>query len=92
MQINERTRKLLADADFTAEHVVECLDMICRTNAVIGGGDTQLTLDYQDSETVVKPGDMIPFITIGLRQGVVIRRDDTELEKEVKDLLVEDEK
>ena len=72
MQINEQAMKRLRESSITPEAFCKTIEQICDANNLFGSGDTQLTLDYQGKEVVVEPGDLIPFITIGLRQAVVV--------------------
>ncbi len=72
MPINEEALGRLKTATFTSTTFAEVMAQICEARDLYGAGDTQLTLDYQSKDTVVKPGEMIPVITIGLRQGVVV--------------------
>lgn len=81
MQINEQAIKRLRESSISPEAFCKTMEQICEANNLFGSGDTQLTLDYQSAEVVVQPGDMIPFITIGLRQAVVV---ETEVEVEVE--------
>ncbi len=79
MQINEQAMKRLRESSITPEAFCKTMEQVCDANNLFGSGDTQLTLDYQSREVVIEPGDMIPFITIGLRQAVVV---ETEVEVE----------
>jgi len=71
MPINEASRKRLEAATFKAETFVTVMEQMCASRDALGAGDTSLTLDYQETGAEVKAGDMIPYITIGLRQAVV---------------------
>lgn len=79
MPINEQALEKLKAATFTATTFANVMAQMCEARDLLGAGDTQLTLDYQSEDTVVKPGDMIPVITIGLRQGVVVDSIETEI-------------
>ena len=72
MQINEQAMKRLRGSSITPEAFCKTMEQICEANNLFGSGDTQLTLDYQGKEVVVQQGDLIPFITIGLRQAVIV--------------------
>ena len=71
MQINEQAMKRLKESSITPEAFCKTMEQICDANNLFGSGNTQLTLDYQSKEVVVQPGDLIPFITIGLRQAII---------------------
>lgn len=71
MQINEQTLEKLRGSRITSEVIIDTLQQICDSNNKFGAGDTQIHLDYQDAHTVVEPDDVIPFITVGLRCGIV---------------------
>lgn len=79
MQINEQAMERLKKSSITPEAFCQTMEQICDANNLFGSGDTQLSFDYQGRDIVVEPGDMIPFITIGLRQAVVV---ETEVEVE----------
>ena len=36
-----------------------------------GAAETSMTFDYQHEDITVEPGDLIPFITVGLRQATI---------------------
>lgn len=72
MQINEQAMKRLRESSITPEAFCKTMEQICDANNLFGSGDTQLSFDYQGRDVVIQPGDMIPFITIGLRQAVVV--------------------
>lgn len=78
MQINEQALKQLQGSSITSKVIIETLQQICDANNNFGAGDTQIHLDYQDAKTVVEPDDMIPFITVGLRCGIVEEKPEVE--------------
>jgi len=80
MPINKEALERVRTAKFTAENFVEIMEHMCATRDALGGGDTQFSLDYQSADTVIEPGDMIPVITIGLREPVVSERIEGEVE------------
>ncbi len=68
----EALDKLRAADKLCAQTFVDTLEHILGIADVMGcPGDTQINLDYQGPEMVVENGDLIPFITIGLRKAVV---------------------
>ncbi len=71
MQINEQAMKRLRESSITPEAFCKTMEQICDANNLFGSDSTQLTLDYQSKEVVVQPNDLIPVITIGLRQVTV---------------------
>ena len=38
---------------------------------VTGAAETHVTFDYQHDDIEVKPGELVPFITIGVRQATI---------------------
>ena len=38
---------------------------------VTGAAESHVTLDYQRDDIAVKPGDLIPYISIGIRQATI---------------------
>ncbi len=71
MQINEQAMKRLRESSITPDAFLRTLEQVCEANNLFGAGNTQLSFDYHGAEVELVPGDMIPFITIGLRQPVV---------------------
>jgi len=74
MPINKEALNQLKSADkLCAQSFVDTMEhMFNIKNAMGAPGDAQITLDYQGSDMEVKNGEMIPFITIGLRQAIVV--------------------
>ena len=68
MPINEAALKQLRDATFDSETFATVLETICDYKDLLGSGDSQMHLDYQVKGAPVKVGEMIPFITFGIRQ------------------------
>ena len=71
MQINKQALKRLQDSSITPEAFVKTLEQICNGCNLFDVEGSQLSLDYQDSDTVLEEGDLIPFIIIGLRPPTV---------------------
>lgn len=72
MPINTEALERVRTAKFTGENFVEIMEHMCAARDLLGAGDTQFSLDYQGADTDIKPGDMIPVITIGLREAVIV--------------------
>lgn len=81
MPINKEALERVKTASFGADIFVQILESMCATRDLLGSGDTQFSLDYQSVDTVIEPGDMIPVITIGLREAVAVSE---RIEEEVK--------
>lgn len=81
MPINKEALERIKTAKFGADIFTQILESMCATRDVLGCGDTEFKLDYQSVDTVIEPGDMIPVITIGLREAAVA---DDKIEAEVK--------
>ncbi len=71
MQINEQALKRLQESSITPEAVVATLEQICNGCNMFGIVGSQIPLDYQDADTVLEEGDLIPFIIIGLRPPTI---------------------
>jgi hypothetical protein len=73
MPIHEEALGKLQAADkLCAQTFVMTMEQILGIRDQMGcPGDAQITLDYQGAGMEVKNGDLIPFITIGLRQVVI---------------------
>ena len=71
MSINPAALERLRAATFGAKTFVEVMEQMSLARGQFGAGDVSLTLDYQTDGQPVKAGDMIPYITIGLRQATV---------------------
>jgi hypothetical protein len=68
LMINKQALERLKAATFTAETVGEVLGQMDSIRDGFGGGDIDLPIDYQQVGDDVKMGELIPMITIGLRQ------------------------
>ncbi len=71
MSINPAALEQLRSATFKAETFATVMKQMSLAQDQLGAGDTSLTLDYQIVGEQVEAGDMIPYITIGLRQATV---------------------
>ncbi len=71
MPINQASLDRLKGAKLRPEKVAEILEQLCAVRDTFGAGDTHINLDYQDAGAPILAGDMIPVITIGLRQPTV---------------------
>lgn len=67
MPINQAALERVKGAKLRPEKVAAILEQLAAVLDVTGAGQTQLNLDYQDPKDSVEPGDLIPYITIGLR-------------------------
>ena len=73
MPINKAALEKLRAATFNSENFIETMQHMVGIQEMMGAsGDTQLPLDYQESGMEVKPGELIPFIIIGLRAIKVV--------------------
>jgi hypothetical protein len=67
MPINPAALERVKGAKLRPEKVAAILEQLAAVLDVTGAGQTQLNLDYQDPKNSVESGDLIPYITIGLR-------------------------
>lgn len=69
MPINQPALEKLRAATFNSENFIETMLQMVNIQEMMGAsGDTQLPLDYQEPGMKVEPGELIPFIIIGLRK------------------------
>ena len=71
MSINAAALERLRVATFGATTFVDVMKQMSYARSQFGAGDVSLTLDYQTDGEPVQAGDMIPYITMGLRQATV---------------------
>jgi len=73
MPINQAALERFRGAKLRPEKFAEIMEAICSVRDTSAASDavSHLNLDYQDPDDEVQPGEMIPFITIGLRQATV---------------------
>jgi len=78
MPINQAALERFKGAKLRPEKLVEIMEAICsaRDASAASNAVSSLNLDYQDQYDEVQPGEMIPFITIGLRQATVEQSND----------------
>ncbi len=67
MQINEQAKQKLLAATFNSRKVIETLEQMANIQEMLGGsGDMELTIGWKPD--VMEDGDLIPFITLHLRE------------------------
>lgn len=71
--INEAAIQKVTEAKMGGEHFAEVMKVMGGMLEVTGAAETQMQFDYQHGDIEVEPGDLIPFITIGLRQATIIQ-------------------
>jgi hypothetical protein len=69
--INEKALDKVRTAKMTGESFAKVAEALDTTLAMTGAAETSMTFDYQHDDIEVVPGDLIPFITIGLRQATL---------------------
>jgi len=84
MLINEAALQKVKDAKMSGEGFAMVMATLGETLALTGAAETQMSFDYQHKDILVEPGDLIPFITIGLRQATIQQRAVEEVEKMMK--------
>ncbi len=72
MPINPQALTRLEEASFTAPVVSRFIGNLAGMLDMTGATNSQIQLDYQHADDTIAPGDLIPFITIGLRPATVI--------------------
>jgi hypothetical protein len=73
--INQQALERLKAATFDARVVGKVLEQMDSIGSVFAGGDIDLPIDYQQAGDDVEAGEMIPVITIGLRQVNIIDKE-----------------
>jgi hypothetical protein len=71
MSINQAALEKVREAKMSGGGFVNVLEVLAASLAFTGAVETNMTFDYQHDEVDVEPGDLIPFITIGLRQATI---------------------
>ena len=71
VQINEAALQKVKDAKMSGKGFAIVMATLGETLALTGAAETQMSFDYQHKDIPVEPGDLIPFITIGLRQATI---------------------
>jgi len=69
MPIHQEALERVRSAKIRGEKVAEIMARFEGVLDATGAADCLLTLDYQGKDMDVQPGDLIPVITIGLRQA-----------------------
>ena len=70
--INTQSLERLKGATFTPQTIIGLLEVLARMIETTGSATSQFQLDYQHATDTIEPGDMIPFITIGLRPATEV--------------------
>lgn len=68
MSINPAALEKVRTATMRGESFVTVLESLAKTMLLTGAAESSLTLDYRHKDIQIKDGDLIPIITIGLRQ------------------------
>jgi len=71
MKINEQALDKIRQAPMTGESFVKLAESLMGTLELTGAVETSLSLDYQHDDVKVVPGDLIPCITLSLRQATI---------------------
>ena len=71
MPVQKEALEKVRTAKMTGENFATVIGTLATSLELTGAAETHLTLDYQHDDMEVKPGDMIPVITIGLRQATI---------------------
>ena len=69
--INKDALEKVKTAKMKGESFATILEDLNLTLEVTGAAETSITFDYQHDDIEVERGDLIPFITIGLRQATL---------------------
>ena len=70
--INKQALERLKGATFTPQTIAGLLERLASVIEITGSATSQFQLDYQHATETIEPGDMIPFITIGLRPAAEV--------------------
>ena len=73
--INKQMLDRLKAATFTAGTVATVLEQMDSIRSEFAGGDIDLPIDYQQTGDDVKFGELVPVITIGLRQVNIVEKE-----------------
>jgi hypothetical protein len=73
--INAQALERLKGASFTPQIITGLLEQLAGVIEIMGSHTSQFQLDYQHAADTIEPGDMIPFITIGLRPATEVPSD-----------------
>lgn len=84
--INKAALEKVKTAKMKGESFATILEDLNLTLDVTGAAETSITFDYQHDDIKVERGDLIPFITIGLRQATMkIAIEDEKIGKDGRD-------
>lgn len=67
MKVTPESIARLAGATFTAETVCRVFGFMEAQCEALGANTTSFSFDFQKPEDIVKPGDLIPVLTLSLR-------------------------
>jgi hypothetical protein len=71
MPINQAALSKVRDAKTSGKGFASVLEGLAATLILTGAAETSMSFDYQHEDIEVVPGDLIPFITVGLRQATL---------------------
>lgn len=71
LKINEEALDKVRQAKMSGKGFAMVVETLMEALALTGAAETSLTFDYQHDDVKAVPGDLIPFITVGLRQATV---------------------
>lgn len=71
MSINQAALKKVRAAKMNGGSFAMVLEDIGRMLDLTGAAETSMTFDYQHDDVTVESGDLIPCITLGLRQATI---------------------
>jgi hypothetical protein len=72
LKINEQALNKVRQATrMNNESFVKLAKSLEQTLELTGAAETSLSLDYQHDDVEVVPGDLIPVITVSLRQATI---------------------
>ena len=69
--INPSALEKVKTAKMRGESFATVLESLATTLELTGAAETSITFDYQHDDIEVERGDLVPFITIGLRQATI---------------------
>lgn len=71
MPINQAALEKVKAAKMRGESFAMVFESFGAILDVTGAAEASMTFDYQHDDIEVKPGDLIPFVTVGLRQATI---------------------
>lgn len=69
MSVNKEALEKVRTAKMTGESFATIIGTLATSLELTGAAETSLLLDYQGASMVIEEGDLIPSISIGLRQA-----------------------